>query len=247
MNSDHLQYAPDSKSYINKLVEDVDKISKQVKREKELEDKNRLPPIPESPLSARRGKKSGKRRTINSLGLSMEGKNGVKMAIIKGINLESETDSKLKGERKEEILLKQNYQNLEDLINHLNVGDADENYLKIAKIKRLKVLMELSMQMVGRKYNDISSDERTSLESQANRFHSTYPLPGEDKPLEEIDENGFRRIRMPLKIVEDDGAAKIDINNKYLIDPKDFLAIYANKMINHAQDSTGLEVSFFIP
>ena len=137
MSKDHLQYATDSKSYINKLVEDVEKISKQVKKEKDLENKNHLPPITESPLSAKRGKKSGKRRTVNSLGLSMEGKNGVKMAIIKGIHSESETESnadpsdksksKMKGERKEEILLKQNYQNLEDLINHLNVGDADEN------------------------------------------------------------------------------------------------------------------------
>ena len=102
--------------------------------------------------------------------------------------------------------------------------------------------MELSMKMVGRNYKDIGNIERNSLEMQANRFNTTYPLPGEEKPLEEINEKGVRQLRMPLKIVQEDGLAKIDINAKYRIDPSEFLTIYTNKLINHAQDSTGLQV-----
>ena len=180
----------------------------------------------------------------------MEGKDGINMAIIKGVSSEYNDDpnltqsarNRMRGEKSEQVLLKQNYQNLEDLIGHLMVNDSDENYLKLAKLNRLKVLMELSMKMVGRNYKDIGNVERNSLEMQANRFNTTYPLPGEEHPIEEINEKGVRQLRMPLKIVQEDGLAKIDINAKYRIDPSEFLTIYTNKLIHHAQDSTGLQV-----
>lgn len=192
-------------------------------------------------------------KSNNSLGLSMEGKNGINMAIIKdksgqGENLRGSLEDggaiKLNNKNDEQVLLRQNYQNLEDLINTLMEKDSEDNYLKLAKLNRLKVLMELSMKMVGRKYKDISKDERNTLDLQANRFHTTYPLPGEEISLEETDENGKKRIRMPLKIVNEDGAAKIDINDKFRIEPSEFIKIYSSKLINHAQDSTGLEVPF---
>lgn len=195
----------------------------------------------------------------------MEGKNGVNMAIIKDVIVESELEdmddvggglppvavgSGSGGEKREAILLRKNYQNLEELIHHLMSlpdADSDATYLKLAKLKRLKVLMEMCMKMVGRKYNDIGNEERSALEIEANRYHSTYPLPGEEIPLEEVEEGSdgtmHRRVRLPIKIVQDEGAAKIDINAQFKIDPADFLKIYTSKLINHAQDSTGLYVS----
>ena len=104
--------------------------------------------------------------------------------------------------------------------------------------------MELSLKMVGRKYKEIGDDERTTLELEANRFQSTYPLPGEEEPIYEDGENGDTILRMPLKIVHEEGEAKIDINNKLRIDPVDFITLYTNKLVNHAQDSTGLEVNY---
>jgi hypothetical protein len=282
LKNDHLQYAPNAKEYINKLVNDVEKINNDIIKEKEAQ---KVEDDHENLKSGKNVKKShafgstfdpndknkstdknkniylednenSKGKVSNSLGLTMEGKDGINMAIIKGVSSEYNDDpnltqaqrNKMRGEKNEQVLLKQNYQNLEDLINHLMVNDADENYLKLAKLNRLKFLMELSMKMVGRNYKDIGNIERNSLEMQANRFNTTYPLPGEEIPLEEINEKGVRQIRMPLKIVQEDGLAKIDINAKYRIDPSEFLTIYTNKLINHAQDSTGLQVirSYFV-
>lgn len=181
----------------------------------------------------------------------MEGKNGVNMAIIKDVIIESDLEN-IEGEpseKREAILLRKNYQNLEELIHHLMSqpdADSDSNYLKLAKLKRLKVLMEMCMKMVGRKYNDIGQEERGNLELEANRYHSTYPLPGEEIPLEEVDEQtGKRQSRLPIKIVQEEGAAKIDINTQFKIDPAEFLKIYTSKLINHAQDSTGLYVYIY--
>lgn len=179
----------------------------------------------------------------------MEGKNGVNMAIIKDVIVESELENmeETGGEKREAILLRKNYQNLEELIHHLMSqpdADSDVNYLKLAKLKRLKVLIEMCMKMVGRKYNDIGNDERGTLELEANRYHSTYPLPGEEIPLEEVDEStGEKVTRLPIKIVADEGAAKIDINAQFKVDPAEFLKIYTSKLINHAQESTGLYVN----
>ncbi len=119
---------------------------------------------------------------MNSLGLTMEGKNGIYMAIIKGTLAEP-----VAGGKDEQILLRKNYQNLEDLICHtMAYDDYDSHYLKLAKLNRLKVLMELCMKIVGRPFNDISHEERTNLELEANRFHTTYPLPGEEVLLQEV-------------------------------------------------------------
>ncbi len=112
----------------------------------------------------------------NSLGLAMERGKGFNLAIVKG-KIENETDSLVETNKNQtvnnenQVLLKTNYQDLENLINTLTVDNSDENYLKIAKLNRLKVLMELSMKMVGRKYKEISDEERNILETEANRFH----------------------------------------------------------------------------
>ena len=170
----------------------------------------------------------------------MEGKNGIYIAIIKGTTSELDVDesmnshkNKLRGEKEEQILLRKNYQNLEELITHtMGYDDYDSHYLKIAKLNRLKVLMEASMKIVGRPFNDISNEERTNLELEANRFHTTYPLPSEEVLLEETDDNGEISVRMPLKIVQEDGMAKIDINDNFIIDPSEFLTIYTTKLVN---------------
>lgn len=180
----------------------------------------------------------------------MEGKHGINMAIIKDVAPEQDLDSIDKPvenlDQQEQVLLKKNYQNLEELIGKTMLADEnDSHYLMIAKLNRLKVLMELSMKMVGRSYHDIGSDERSNLELQANRFHTTFPLPGEENLIEEINEKGEKTVRMPLKIVQSDGTAKIDINNFYQIDPGEFLTMYAKRLFNHAHESTGLQVINF--
>jgi hypothetical protein len=102
------------------------------------------------------------------------------------------------------------------------------------------------MKMVGRTYQDISNEERSNLELEANRFHTTFPLPGEELLSEETNEKGEKQLRMPIKIVQVDGLVKIDLNNFYQIEPNDFLQMYTRKLFNHAQESTGLKLFFFI-
>ena len=280
-----MQYAPTAKIYISTLIDDVQNIVSEVEREKELYNKKRSKKADKSLDNIREEKRNPSDKRINendkinlstqykninlersrtepnlktnSLGLTMEGKHGIHMAIIKGAseyielgdNLMNDKES-LRRETDEQILLKKNYQNLEDLINHtMSYNDYDTHYLKIAKLNRLKVLMETSMKIVGRPYNDISNEERNTLELEANRFHTTYPLPGEEVLLEEIRENGERHVRMPLKIIQEDGAAKVDINESYRIDPSEFVTLYTNKLVNHAEESTGLKVNkifFFV-
>ena len=99
--------------------------------------------------------------------------------------------------------------------------------------------------MVGRTYQDISNEERSNLELEANRFHTTFPLPGEELLSEETNEKGEKQLRMPIKIVQVDGLVKIDLNNFYQIEPNDFLQMYTRKLFNHAQESTGLKLFFF--
>lgn len=222
MKNDHLRFSENGSMYVKKLVDDVEIIN---------QDENKNEP---------QAKKLSKEKGANSLGLSMEGNNGVNMAIIKANNKES--DNKTNTENDDQILLRKKYQNLEELISGLMQKGSDENYLKLAKLYRLKVLIELAMKMVGRKYKDISNDERNALEMHANRFHTTYPMPGEEQPLEELDENGNTRTRLPIKIVQHETLAKIDLNDKFIIDPADLLKIYSNKIIDHAHESTGLDV-----
>ena len=72
-------------------------------------------------------------------------------------------------------------------------------------------------------------------------------MPGEEIPLEEINKNGDKQVRLPLKIIpNEDSNAKIDINDKYFVDPSEFLTIYAGQIVNSAQDTTGLAVTYFI-
>jgi hypothetical protein len=139
--------------------------------------------------------------------------------------------------------MKKNFQNLEELISQTMLSDEnDSHYLMIAKLNRLKVLMELSMKLIGRTFADISHEERYNLELEANRFHTTFPLPGEESLIEEINQKGEKQIRMPIKILQLDGITKIDINNFYQIEPSEFLTLYTKKLFNHAYNSTGLKV-----
>lgn len=122
------------------------------------------------------GQKEHQNNGPNSLGLAMEGGKGINLAIVKG-KIENESDpldenyQNQNTNNENQVLLKTNYHDLENFINTLTVDNSDENYLKIAKLNRLKVLMELSMKMVGRKYKEISDEERNILETEANRFH----------------------------------------------------------------------------
>jgi hypothetical protein len=234
---DPLKDAKTSENYVKKLIKDVQKINDDIHKEKSSESRGKNTQTP-----------SKKEDTINSLGLTMQPKNGINMAIIKDSksNGEDLLDPKNLNKNNEVTLLTKNYQNLEELVAYLeeNSDKNEQNDLKLAKINRLRVLMELSMSMIGRKYKDINTDERKRLEEKADRFRTIYPLPGEEIPLYELnDETGKKQLRLPIKIVKEDGAAKIDINQKFRIDPNDFLALYANKLIDHAQDSTGLKVN----
>ncbi|RNA16323.1 hypothetical protein BpHYR1_005089, partial [Brachionus plicatilis] len=221
LKNDHLRFSENGSVYVKKLVDDVEIINQE-------ENKHDEEP----------GKYS-KEKGTNSLGLSMEGNNGVNMAIIKGNNKGSDQSTKLDSD--DQILLSKKYQNLEELISGLMQKGSEENYLKLAKLYRLKVLIELAMKMIGRNYKDISNDERNALEMHANRFHTSYAMPGEEQPLEELDEHGKLKTRLPIKIVQHDTLAKIDLNDKFLIDPADILKIYSNKIIDHAHESTGLD------
>ncbi len=72
-------------------------------------------------------------------------------------------------------------------------------------------------------------------------------MPGEETLLEEINKNGEKQSRLPLKIISNEDAnAKIDINNKYFVDPSEFLTIYAGQIVNSAQNSTGLAVIIYL-
>ena len=93
----------------------------------------------------------------------MEGKHGINMAIIKGLASAQYSDlngddhetndhhllnsvSEKNAQGNDQILLKKNYQNLEELISQtMLTNDNDSHYLMIAKLNRLKVLMELSV------------------------------------------------------------------------------------------------------
>lgn len=222
MQNDHLRFSENGSVYIKKLIDDVEIINQD--ENKDNTDYGKIK----------------KEKGANSLGLSMEGNNGVNMAIIKSKNRNVDLSAKIK--TNEEVLLRKNYQNLEELISIMIQKDTDENYLKLAKLYRLKVLIEMAMKMIGRKYKEIGDDERNALEMHANRFHTTYPMPGEEQPLEELDEHGKVRTRLPIKIVQHDTMAKIDLNDKFLIDPADFLKVYSNKIIDHAHETTGLDV-----
>ncbi len=48
---------------------------------------------------------------------------------------------------------------------------------------------------------------------------------------------------MPMKIVSDEGQAKIDINDHFRIDPAYFLTLYTNALLDYAHTTTGLEFS----
>jgi molecular chaperone DnaK (HSP70) len=93
-------------------------------------------------------------------------------------------------------------------------------------------------------YLDISNEEKNLLEIIANRYQKTHPLPEEYSASSS--QNIFREKKEPnnsnsrrLKIVEDNGASKVDINERYLVDPSEFLTIYTGRMIDEAEESTG--------
>jgi hypothetical protein len=236
---DDINDSADGKTYVKKLINNAQTVNEELTKKENENDPNRdrSNSLNNNPnFKNNNNKKGNNDGNSNSLGLGLEGKNGINMAILRS------TDPSNKNG--EQTLLVKNYQNLEEMIEKLEADhkNYDDNYIKIAKMNRLKVLMELSMKMVGLSYKDFSKNERKTMELEANRYHTTYPLPGEEDPLEVVDANGKKRVRMPLEVANDNGAAKIDVNNKYLIDPSEFITIYASKLIDHAHDTTGLEV-----
>ena len=119
-----------------------------------------------------------------------------------------------------------------------------KSYLKLAKLNRIKVLIEISLKIVDRSYIEISTQERNSLESDLNRYYTTYPMPGEETLLEETDTDNDDDFRMPLKIINEEGVAKIDINETYIIDPFKFLVTYLAKMFDYLEYISGVEVLY---
>jgi len=104
--------------------------------------------------------------------------------------------------------------------------------------------MEASLRLIGRTYTEISSTEKVVLESELNRYYTTYPLPGEEVLLEElIDKTGEYERRMPLRIIDDQGVVKIDINDTFHIDPCDFLTLYLRKMMSYVKHKSGLKIN----
>lgn len=116
--------------------------------------------------------------------------------------------------------------------------------MKLAKLNRIKVLIEISFKIVDRSYIEISTQERSSLELALNRYYTTYPMPGEEVLLEDTDSDNEDELRTPLKIINDEGVAKIDINETYVIDPFKFLVTYLAKMFDYLEYVSGVEVDF---
>ena len=193
--------------------------------------------VPENKLVAKNladiDKTNESYKSVNSLGLAMEGKNGISMAIVAATSMRSLNNSNLKQTESvnEQILIPENYQNLVELIENLSNDTKNDKYLKMANLNRLKVISELSMKLIGRKYRELSDEEINRLEIEANRFHSSYPLPGEEDK------------ETPIRIVEQYGDSKIEINKKFRVNPEEFVKIYTNRMIDNAQEFTGLQVN----
>jgi hypothetical protein len=240
MSKDHLQFSPSSNIYVQTLIDDVRKISEEIEsyQEDDIDNFELFKTLSNNEPDDMFRK--------NCLSIVLEGKKGVYLALTKGFTSDSFN--------KEDIaLVKKNYQNLENLISSLiiehNENDEDDDefdasVLRIAKLNRFKVLMDLSLKMIGRPFIEISTSEMSALESEANRYHSTYPLPGEEALLEELNERNEFQTRMPIKIVCNDGEAVIDLNNIYRIKPDEFLANYIKNLIEYSENTTGLNVTF---
>ena len=217
--NDSLQFSSTTEVYMNTLMDCVRQISEENEALNEAVDQQQ----------------DGDKKT--SLGLVMEGKKGVFIGIIKGLNADNA----------DLVLIKKNYHNLENLTDSLLNGSEDEddllNYLKLAKLNRLRILMDLSLKLIGRSFAELGPKEKRMLELEANRFQSTYPLPGEETLVEEIDEDGGVNTRMPIVLDEDAGAPVIDINCAYRLNPDQFLMLYSRKLLQDVEKSTGISVS----
>ena len=250
--SDELQSCSNGQFYVENLINQVHKMSDEVIK-KDEEAKNEKETLAKKKTMKQTGNKrcssagliaksepkklrdidktNERFRSVNSLGLTLEATHGISMVVLSGASLKSLNKStKLNESINEENSREEKFhKNLEDLIENLaNNDESEDNYLKMAKLNRLKVISELSVKLIGRKFRELNEEERSRLETEANRFSSTHPIPDEE-------EN-------PIKLVEENGVAKIEINENVRIDPDEFIKIYTNKMINHAQDSTGIQV-----
>jgi hypothetical protein len=136
------------------------------------------------------------------------------------------------------ILMETTHHDLDEIIDKMiestnnSTENTDEKYKKINKINQLKTLIQLSMQLVGKTYGELLNDEIEALEMEANR--SLNLLSSNNGGLKEIE------------IIEDDddedGLCKILTNTNLKIDPEEFLRIYTSKLVNYAENSTGLKV-----
>jgi hypothetical protein len=240
LSKDHLQFAPTTNCYISTLIDDVTRISNQI--EKSKPNAFDLVRDLESNQNASTTAINDSTR-INCLGIVMEAKFGTHIALTKGFDPQQFNKNDLQH-------FKETLFNLEFMINKLVGMENDEDeriYLQIAKLNRLKVLLELSSRIVGRPFIEISESEMNMLESEANRFYCTYPLPGEEVLLKEHSNKSNQiKFRLPIKIIEENGDAIFDINDTYFIRPNEFLAIYLKKIIEYTKETTGLNVAYFI-
>lgn len=103
------------------------------------------------------------------------------------------------------------------------------------------------------------------MESELNQFYNTYPMPGEEVLMEVSSDDDFysnvetdsvsesdsgtsksprgkSKRRMPMRIVNADGIARIDINDTFQIDPTELLVAYLKKMIKYMKHVSGLKM-----
>lgn len=139
------------------------------------------------------------------------------------------------------------------------------SYLKIAKTIRYKVLLSAAVKLIGKPFVEITSSERKVMESELNQFYNTYPMPGEEVLMEVSSDDDFYssvdtdsvsdsdsgtsqsargqpKRRMPMRIVNADGLAKVDINDTFQIDPTELLVGFLKKMIKHIRHVSGLKM-----
>ena len=122
--------------------------------------------------------------------------------------------------------------------------------------------MDVAIKLIGKPFVEITNSERKSLESELNQFYSTFPMPGEETLMEVSDDDFFSNTdsetdseneseaknrlglkrRMPMRIINDAGVAKIDINDTFQINPTELLTAYLKKMIKYIKYVTGMKI-----
>jgi hypothetical protein len=158
----------DSKKYVHELIDNAQALGRIQKANKINGQSSQVTNVPNvksrnskktTPTDKLDTKKKPSKKPANSLGLAMETKHGIHMAVIGSHS----------GPNNDQLLVENNYSNLERLIDELGKNElrvernAGENYARVAKLNRLKVLIELSMKIVGRKYKGNKKSNTNSI------------------------------------------------------------------------------------